>query len=741
MAVYDALIRMAQDFSLRYLLIDGQGNMGSVDGDPPAAMRYTEARLAKISQELLADLDKETVNFAPNFDDSLKEPVVLPAKFPNLLVNGSAGIAVGVATNIPPHNLVEVIDGVLLIIDSPDAGIDEIMDVIRGPDFPTGALICGKSGIVDAYNTGRGLITLRARVEYEKVKSGKEAIIVKELPYQVNKADLIIEIADLVKEKKILGISDLRDESDREGMRIYIELKKDVNKEVVLNQLYKRTNMQTTFGVNLVALVDGEPRLLNLKQAIEEFIKHRVEVVTRRTKYELRIAEEHAHILEGLRIAVSNIDAIIKLIKKSESPDEARKGLMSKFDLSQKQAQAILDMRLQRLTQLETEKLETDYKETKKKIAYYKKLLASKKELFGVIKQELAEIRSKYGDPRRTSIAAAAQEIAVEELIPESEVVILFTRDGYIKRMPVGTFRAQLRGGRGVMGMATRAEDQIDNMFVASTHTIFLFFTNKGKVYKIKVFELPEAGRSGKGQSIANVLQVGEGEIITAALPVKTFDSKTFLLMATKRGLIKKAAVSDFANIRRNGIIAIKLKEGDELGWVAETDGKTEAVLGTSKGLMIRFSEKDVRPMGRSAAGVRGIRLGKEDIVISMDIVTLKGDLLAISKGGFGKRMKISEFGAQRRGGKGHIAIKLRDNDSVAKMKIINPDDELLFVTARGTMSRQEAAGISTQGRYAKGVRIQRVDSGDYIVDLARVITREEEEALVEEIIDEKKKS
>lgn len=740
MAVYDALIRMAQDFSLRYLLINGQGNMGSVDGDPPAAMRYTEARLTKVSQELLTDLEKETVDFVPNFDDSLQEPTVLPTKFPTLLVNGSAGIAVGVATNIPPHNLVEVIDGIMLSIDKPEAGIDEIMDVIRGPDFPTGALICGKKGIIDAYNTGRGLITLRARVEFEKARAGKEAIIVKELPYQVNKAELITDIADLVKEKKIVGISDLRDESDREGMRIYVELKKDVNKEVVLNQLYKRTNMQTTFGVNFVALVDGEPRLLNLKQAIDEFVKHRVEVVTRRTKFELKRAEERAHILEGLRIAVSNIDAIIKLIRKSESPEEARKGLMSRFKLSQKQAQAILDMRLQRLTQLEREKLEADYKETKKNIAYYKKLLASKKELFGVIKKELAEIKTKYGDPRRTSITAAVQEIAIEELIPEAEVVILFTRDGYVKRMPANTFRAQLRGGRGVMGMTTRAEDQIENIFVASTHTNFLFFTNKGKVYKLKVFELPEAGRAGKGQSIANVLQVGEGEVITAALPVETFDSKTFLLMATKRGLIKKVAVSDFANIRRSGIIAIKLKEGDELGWVAETDGKTEAVLGTSKGLMIRFSEKDVRPMGRNAAGVRGIRLGKGDIVVSMDIVSPKGDLLAISRGGFGKRMKISEFGAQKRGGKGHIAIKLREKDAVAKMKIINPDDELLFVTAKGTMSRQTASGISTQGRYAKGVRIQRVDSGDYIVDLARVITGEEEEALVEKKKGAKKK-
>ncbi|MFH2033846.1 MAG: DNA gyrase subunit A [Candidatus Margulisiibacteriota bacterium] len=731
-AVYDSMVRMAQDFSLRYMLVDGQGNFGSVDGDSAAAMRYTETRLTRMAMELLGDLEKETVDFGPNFDESLDEPLVLPAKIPNLLINGSSGIAVGLATNIPPHNLGEVVDGAIALIENPEMDITDLMQYIKGPDFPTGGLICGKQGIRDAFLTGRGIVTMRAKVEIEEMKGGKEAIIVNEIPYQVNKAEMISNIADLVKEKKLVGIADLRDESDKKGMRIYIETKKDVNHEVVLNQLYKKTNMQATFGVNMVALVNGAPRLLNVKQMLEEYLKHREEVVVRRTKYELRKAEEQAHILEGLRIALANIDEIIKLIKKSKTVDEAREGLMKKFKLSQIQAQAILDMRLQKLTQLEASKIEEEYKALMKRIAELKKILADRKEVLKIIKAELAEMKEKYGDPRRTKIVAAAEDINIEELIPEEEVAILITRGGYIKRMPVTAFRSQLRGGRGVTGMTTRPEDQIDNLFVASTHTYILFFTNKGRVYKVKVFELPEASRAGKGQSIANVLQVGQGESVTAAVPVESFDAKTFLLMGTGRGLVKKVSLKDFANIRRSGIIAIGLKENDELGWVKETNGKQEVILGTASGLMIRFKETDVRPMGRTAAGVRGIRLGKEDKVVTMDIISEKGDLLAISLGGFGKKMKIKEFGCQNRGGKGHIAIKLRKGDNVAQMKMVEPEDELLFVTAQGTMSRQKASGISTQGRYAKGVRIQRVDEGDNIVDLARVITPDEEEAVAE---------
>jgi len=726
-AVYDTMVRMAQDFSLRYLLVDGQGNFGSVDGDSAAAMRYTEVRLTAVATEMLADIEKETVNFGPNFDESLEEPLLLPSRFPNLLVNGSSGIAVGMATNIPPHNLEEVTDGIIAMIGDPEITNEQLMSHIKGPDFPTGGLICGKAGIKDAYTTGRGLLMVRARVTTEETKSGKEAIIVTELPYQVNKAELISAIAEQVKDKKLVGISDLRDESDREGMRIYIELKRDVNADVVLNQLYKRTNMQVTFGVNLVALIGGEPKLLTIRDLVQQYILHREEVVSRRTKFDLKRAEEQAHILEGLRIAVSNIDAIVKLIRASKNPDEAREGLMTKFKLSQIQAQAILDLRLQRLTQLERVKIEEEYQALQKLIKELKKILSDHKEILTIIKKELTELKEKYGDKRRTSLVAAAEEISIEELIPEQEVAILITRDGYIKRTPVTAFKAQLRGGRGVAGMATREEDIIDKMFVGSTHSYILFFTNKGKTYKVKVFELPEASRAAKGQSIANFLQVGEGELVTAAVQVESFEKKTFLMMATRKGLTKKVPLADFANIRRSGIIAIKLKEDDSLGWVRETDGKAEVILGTAEGLMIRFNEKCIRPMGRAAAGVRGIRIGKKDEVVSMDILTPKGDLLAISRGGFGKRMKLDEFGAQNRGGKGHIAIKLRDKDRVAQMKIIEKDDELLFVTANGTMSRQRADGISAQGRYAKGVRIQRMDEGDYIVDLARVIGREEE--------------
>ncbi len=726
MAVYDAMVRMAQDFSLRYLLIDGQGNFGSVDGDSPAAMRYTEVRLHKHAVEMLADIEKETVDFGPNFDESLKEPLVLPSKIPNLLINGSSGIAVGMATNIPPHNLSEVVEGAVALIDNPDIAIADLFKIVKGPDFPTGALICGRAGVKQAYETGRGVITLRAKVDVEGVRGGKEAIIVTELPYQVNKAALIENIAEQVKDKKIKGISDLRDESDRDGMRIYIEIKRDSNAEIVLNQLYKRTELQTTFGINMVALVDGTPLLLNLKQILEAYLKHREEVVTRRTKFELRRAEEQAHILEGLLIALQDIDGVVKLIKKSKAVEDARTALMKKYKLSEVQAQAILDMRLQKLTQLETHKLEEEHKALKKKIAELKDILSSRKKILGVVKAELSEAREKYAGERKTKLVAEAEEIEEEALIEEAEVAVLITRDGYVKRMPITVFRSQKRGGRGVAGMTTREEDEIDKLFTCSTLATILFFTNKGRVYKVKAYELPEASRAGKGQSIANFLELSMGEVVTAAVPVKAFEKDLFLAMATRGGMIKKVSLEDFANIRRTGIIAIKLKGQDELRWVRMTNGKQEIVLGTARGLLIRFSEKQVRAMGRAAGGVRGIRLGKGDKVVSMDIVEPGQDLLAVSADGYGKRMAIKEFGMQGRGGKGHIAIKLRDKDEVAKMMFIDKDDELLFVTGRGTMMRQEARGISTQGRYAKGVRLVRLDSGDYLADLARVVKEEE---------------
>ncbi|MBI5399705.1 DNA gyrase subunit A [Candidatus Saganbacteria bacterium] len=735
-AVYESMVRMAQEFSLRYPLVDGQGNFGSVDGDSAAAMRYTEVRLHKHAVEMLADIEKDTVDFGPNFDESLQEPLILPARLPNLLINGSSGIAVGMATNIPPHNLEEVVAATEALIDNPEITIPELTKIIKAPDFPTGAFICGKAGIKSAYETGRGVITLRAKTTVEEVRGGKQAIIVKELPYQVNKATLVENIAEQVKDKKIKGISDLRDESDRDGMRIYIEIRKDSNPEIVLNQLFKRTEMQTTFGINMVALVDGTPLLLNIKQFLVEYVKHRENVVTRRAKFDLRKAEDQAHILEGLLIALQDIDGVVQLIKKSKSVDEARTGLMKKYKLSEIQAQAILDMRLQKLTQLETTKLEEEYKALKKLIAELKDLLSSRKKILNVIKTELEEIKEKYKGGRKTKLASEAEEIEEESLIEEAEVAVLITRDGYVKRLPISAFRSQKRGGRGVAGMATRDEDGIDKIFTASTLASLLFFTNKGRVYKVKTYELPETSRAGKGQSIANFLELAMGEVVTAAIPVKEFDKNCFLAMATKQGLIKKVSLEEFANIRRSGIIAIKLKGDDELRWIRMTNSKQEIVMGTAKGLLIRYHEKNVRPMGRTAAGVRGIRLAKEDHLISMEIVDDKADLLAVSADGYGKRMKLEEFGAQSRGGKGHIAIKLRDNDEVAKMMFIQNDDEILFVTGKGTMMRQEAKGISTQGRYAKGVRLVRLDPSDYIVDLARVIKEEEVAEVVEEALE-----
>ncbi len=727
-AVYDAMVRMAQDFSLRYMLVDGQGNFGSVDGDSAAAMRYTEARLASMAEEMLADLDKDTVDFMPNFDESLKEPKVLPAKFPNLLVNGSSGIAVGMATNIPPHNLTEVASGAIRLIDDPEAEVEDLMKDIKGPDFPTGGIICGLAGVRDAYRTGRGSLTIRAKVAFEELKSNKEAIIVTELPYQVNKAALVEQIASLVKEKKLVGISDLRDESDRSGTRIYIELKRDASREIILNQLYKHTNMQTSFGINTVALVDGEPRTLNLKEMLSEYVKHREIVVTRRTQFELKKAEAEAHILEGLIICLDNLDRVIKLIRSSKTVEEARQGLMNSFKLTQIQAQAILDMRLQKLTQLERTKIQEDYKALLKLISELKAILASRKKIMDIIKKELNEMSEKYGDERRTSFGEAAGEIDIESLIVDTDVVIPITRDGFIKRMPLATFRSQHRGGRGVTGMETREEDQLKKLIIASTKSYVLFFSNQGKVYKIKAYEIPEASRVGKGQSIVNFLKLSEGEDITASINIKSFDAKTSLIMATKNGVIKKTPLEDFANIRSNGIIAIGLKDKDELLWVRETDGSRDIVLATYLGKAIRFKEKDVRDMGRAASGVRGITLSKGDQIVSMGVVEKDGSLLTITEGGFGKRCLEKHFRTQRRGGKGIKLIKLRKDDHVARLQVVKQGDEILLIAKSGVVSRQKADAISCQGRAASGVRVQRVDEGDKVVDVARVVNEGEEE-------------
>lgn len=727
-SVYDAMVRLAQDFSMRYMLVDGQGNYGSVDGDSAAAMRYTEARLASMAEDMLEDLDKETVDFMPNFDESLKEPMVLPSKLPNLLINGSSGIAVGMATNIPPHNLKEVVSGAIKLIDDPEISIEEIMKEVKGPDFPTGGIICGTQGIKEAFLTGKGSLTIRSKVSFEELKSGKEAIIVNEIPYQVNKATLVEQIAFLVKEKKLVGITDLRDESDRSGTRIYIELKRDTSREIILNQLYKHTNMQVSFGINTVALVDGQPRQLNLKEMLSEYIKHREVVVTRRTQFELKKAEAEAHILEGLIICLDNLDKVIKLIRSSKTVDEARKGLMDNFSLSQLQAQAILDMRLQKLTQLERTKIQEDYKALLKLIDELKSILASRKKIMGIIKKELEEMSEKYGDDRRTAIGETAEDIDIESLIADTEIVILITRDGFIKRMPLTTFRSQNRGGRGVTGMETREEDQLKKLITASAKSFILFFTNQGRVYKIKAYEIPEASRVGKGQSIVNFLQLTEGEEVTATMNVKTFDNKFFLVMATKNGVIKKTPLEDFANIRRTGIIAIGLKDKDELLWVRETDGSRDIVLATYQGKAIRFKEKDVRDMGRSASGVRGISLSKGDHVVSMGVIEKDGSLLTITEGGFGKRCLEKHFRIQHRGGKGIKLIKLRKGDGVSRLQIVKQGDEILIIAQSGVVSRQKTDAISCQGRAASGVRVQRIDEGDKVVDVARVVKEGEEE-------------
>jgi len=720
-AVYETMVRMAQDFSLRYTLVEGHGNFGSIDGDSAAAMRYTEARLSKMAMELLRDLNKDTVDFVPNYDGEEKEPAVLPARFPNLLVNGVSGIAVGMATNIPPHNLSEVIDGTLALIRNPDITPLELMQYVKGPDFPTAGYIMGREGIKQAYLTGRGTITMRAKTTIEE-NGNKPRIIVHELPYQVIKARLVEKIAELVNEKRIEGITDLRDESDRNGMRIVIELRRDVNPHVVLNNLFKHTAMQSNFGVNMLALVNGEPKVLNLRDVLYYYLQHQIDVIRRRTEYDLRKAEARAHILEGLRVALDNLDEVISLIRSSRTTEIARDGLMSSFQLSHDQAQAILDMRLQRLTGLEREKIEEEYQELMAKIAEYKAILADEQLVLNIISEELTEIKERFGDERRTEITAAEDEILDEDLIPQEDVVITVTHSGYIKRLPVSTYRSQKRGGKGVIGMDTKEDDFVTHLFVTNTHQYLMFFTNKGKVYRIKAYEIPELGRTARGTPIINLIQIESGEKINAVIPVEGFDSDKNLFFATRQGIVKKTPLADYVNIRKGGLIAIHLREDDELIGVKLTDGKQEIIMGTAEGMSIRFSEEDVRTMGRSATGVKGIQLSDGDEVIDMDVVDLNRDVLIVTAKGYGKRTPVSEYRIQTRGGKGIKTINVTEkNGRVVGLKVVGDDNDLMIITTSGTIIRTSVAGISEMGRYTQGVRLINIREDDEVSSVTEV--------------------
>jgi len=722
-AIYDTMVRMAQDFSTRMLLVDGHGNFGSVDGDSPAAMRYTEVRMAKISMEMLADIEKKTVDFRPNFDESLEEPVVLPSRFPNLLVNGSSGIAVGMATNIPPHNLGEVIDGAILLIDNPEAEEKELLRLVKGPDFPTGGIILGKDGIRSAYLTGKGSVKVRSKTTIEEMNNGKHRILVNEIPYQVNKARLIEQIAEMVREKTIDGITDLRDESDRNGMQIVIELRRDVNPNIILNQLFKHTAMQQTFGVNMLVLVDNQPKILALREILLHYLDHQREVVTRRTQFDLEKAEARAHILEGLRIALDHIEAVINLIRASRTVEIAREGLMSQFGLSEKQAQAILDMRLQRLTGLEREKIEGEYAELRKLIAYYRELLADVAKIMLVIRNELLAIKEKFNDARRTEIAAAEDDFEAEDLIAEADIVVTMTHFGYIKRLPVSTYRNQRRGGRGVAGISTKEEDFVEQLFISSTHANILFFTNKGRVYQLKGYEIPEAGRQARGTAIINLIQVESGERVNAVIPIKEFKPDCYLLMGTGNGVVKKTSLNEFDSIRKGGLIAINLDPDDELIDVRLTDGDREVIIVTRRGQSIRFPESDVRMVGRVARGVKGITLNNADQVVGMEIVREGSDLLVITEYGVGKRTDLAEYRVQSRGGKGIKTMKLtKKHGLIVGAKVVAAEDELMVITAEGIILRTSINDISQTGRDTQGVRIIRLDENDRVVTLARVV-------------------
>ncbi len=727
-AVYDAMVRMIQEFSLRYPLVDGQGNFGSIDGDSPAAMRYTEARMARMGEELLKDLDKETVLFNPNFDETLKEPSVVPAPIPNLLVNGSSGIAVGMATNIPPHNLNEVIDGIHALIDNPELEIQDLFKYIKGPDFPTSGIIFGYEGIKDAYETGRGKVIVRARANIEVARNGREHIIITEIPYQVNKTNMIEKIADLVQQKKVEGISDMRDESDRDGMRIVIELKKDVNPRAILNYLYKHSQMQTTFGIIMLALVKGQPKVLKLKQVLSEYIDHRHEIVTKRTQYELNEAEKRAHILEGYRIAIDNIDEIIELIKKAKDPEDAKIKMVKRFKLSEIQAKAILEMRLQRLTGLERQKIEDEYRGLIELIERLKAILENKQLRMQIVKEELSEIKKLYGDERRTEIITNYEELSIEDMIAEEDMVITISHRGNIKRFPVSGYRRQRRGGKGSTGATTRDEDFIEHMFIASTHHYILFFSDKGKCYWLKVHEIPQAGKASKGRPIVNMIDIEKHEKIKAFIAVKSFDEGGHIIISTSKGIIKKTELSAYSRPRRGGIVAVNIREDDGLIEAKQSTGNNDIILATKNGFSIRFHESDVREMGRTATGVKGITLRANDEVIGMVVVKREATLLTVSERGLGKRSNVGDYRVQSRGGKGIIAMKVNDKTGqiVAMLEVVDNED-IIMITEKGVAIRQHIGDIKVIGRNTQGVRLMKIDD-DKISDVAKMVSEEEEE-------------
>ncbi len=726
-AVYETMVRMAQDFSMRYMLVDGHGNFGSIDGDFAAAMRYTEARLSKIAMEMLRDINKETVDFMPNYDGEEHEPVVLPARYPNLLVNGVSGIAVGMATNIPPHNLGEVIDGVQALIENPDLDSLDLMEYIKGPDFPTAGYIIGRTGVRQAYTTGRGSITMRAKTRIEE-NNNKARIIVDELPYQVNKARLVEKIAELVREKRIDGITDLRDESDRTGMRVVIELRRDVNPNIVLNNLYKHTALQSTFGINMLAIVNNEPKILTLKEVLHHYIQHQIEVIRRRTEFDLKKAEARAHILEGLRTALDHLDEVIALIRGSQTTEIARNGLMERFGLSQEQAQAILDMRLQRLTGLERDKIENEYQELLQKIAEYREILANEALVLQIISDELQEIRERFADERRTEILVGEESILDEDLIPQEEVVITITHTGYIKRLPLTTYRSQKRGGRGVVGMDTKDNDFVEHLFVTNSHHYLMFFTDRGKAYRLKAYEIPELGRTARGTPIINLIQIEQGETVNAVIPVERFDEDKYLFFATRSGVVKKTPIEDYINIRKGGLIAVNLREDDILIDVKLTDGNQELIMGTAQGMSIRFPESDVRSMGRAATGVKGITLDSDDELIGMDVIVPDQDILIVTTKGYGKRTPASEYRIQGRGGKGIKTINVTEkNGPVVGLKVVKDDEDLMIITSSGTLIRTSMEGISTMGRNTQGVKLINIREDDSVATVCRSDKTEEE--------------
>ena len=721
-SVYDATVRLAQDFSTRYMMVDGHGNFGSVDGGSAAAMRYTEVRMSKIAEEMLDDIEKETVDFVPNYDESLQEPSVLPAKVPNLLINGATGIAVGMATNIPPHNLGEVVDGLVKMIDNPEVSLDELIEAIPGPDFPTGALIMGSDGIRSAYATGRGSVRMRACARIERMSNGKQRILVSELPYQVNKARLIETIADLVRNKVIEGLTDLRDESDRTGMRIVMEVRRDANPDVLLNQLYKHTQLQDTFGVNMLALVNGRPRTLGLKEILHHYLEHQKIIIERRTQFDLKKARDRAHILEGLRIALDHIDSIINTIREAQTVDIARTALMETFSLSERQAQAILDLRLQRLTGLEREKIDREYFDTLDTIRYLESVLADEHLVFGIIRENLLEMKRKFNDKRRTQIIAQAQDFSREDLIAEEDIVISVTHSGYVKRQPIDTYRSQKRGGRGIQGAGTKEEDFVEHLFAATTHHHVFFFTTRGRVFVIKGYELPEASRTARGTAIINLLSLQPDEKISAVIPIKEFVEGEFLFMGTRNGIIKKTNLMDFNSVRKNGIIAIVLDDDDELIGVKRTDGKQQMILGTRDGMAINFHEQDVRPIGRSARGVKGINLQEMDQIVGMDIMRPDGQVLVVSELGFGKRTAVDQYRTQTRGGKGLINLKVTEKTgAVVGLRVVQPEQDLLLINNDGIIIRMDVGQIRVIGRNTQGVALMRMVDNQRIVALAMV--------------------